>query len=128
MMNYGAYLQSTKIDFPNQLASTIMVIIGVCLSGLLVFTVTFSHKLAPTQGPDLVFKALLWHSVNLAHYNHVGFVFFSFWLLPPSLPRFLLWNHSCELLMSTMESLDAPAVFLSSAYWLSAADCTHLTT
>ena len=24
--------------------------------------------------------------------------------------------------------LIAPAVFLSSAYWLSAADCTHLTT
>jgi NSS family neurotransmitter:Na+ symporter len=55
MMNYGAYLSNKQSLLWVNFISSFMVILGVCLSGLIVFTMTFNQHLAPDSGPDLIF-------------------------------------------------------------------------
>lgn len=55
MMNYGAYLNNRKSLLFINAISSMMVIIGVCLSGLIVFTISFNQNLAPESGPSLIF-------------------------------------------------------------------------
>tara|TARA_Y200000002_G_scaffold382760_2_gene401156 strand:+ start:920 stop:2212 length:1293 start_codon:yes stop_codon:yes gene_type:complete len=82
MMNYGAYLKSSKGIFPINFITAVMIVVAVCLSGILVFTVTFTQGIPPSQGHELVFNAIPFALSKFGSFADIsGAVFFFLILL-----------------------------------------------
>ena len=81
MMNYGAYLSNKHSLLLVNFISSLMVIVGVCLSGLIVFTMTFNQHLPPETGPNLVFITIPLALNQFAPYEHWANIIFFLLLL-----------------------------------------------